>query len=106
MEQTQKELEEAKAEVKKLRENVSVLEEQLAKSKNEQKVREDEMFWNLVNQVNMLKKALQESENKIKGLEEQAAKMQAEHAEKLKEELAAKDGLMQSEREKMEESWK
>jgi len=69
-------------------------------------VREDEVFWNLVNQVNTIKKTLQASEDKARDLEERAAKMQAEHAEKLKEELMAKDGLMQSEREKKEASWK
>jgi len=69
-------------------------------------VREDEVFWNLVNQVNTIKKTLQASEDKAMDLEERAAKMQAEHAEKLKEELMAKDGLMQSEREKKEASWK
>ena len=69
-------------------------------------MREDEVFWNLVNQVNTIKKTLQASEDKARDLEERAAKMQAEHAEKLKEELMAKDGLMQSEREKKEASWK
>jgi len=64
------------------------------------------VFWNLVNQVNTIKKTLQASEDKATNLEERAAKMQAEHAEKLKEELMAKDGLMQSEREKKEASWK
>ena len=66
MEQLEKELQDAKEEAEKLRNGMSELEEQLEKSKNQQKAKEDEVFWTMVQQVNALKKSLQESESTIK----------------------------------------
>lgn len=58
MESVRKEVQEAKEQEEVLRARVTELEELLEEAKNQQKAKEDEVFWTMVQQVNGLKKRL------------------------------------------------